>query len=60
MKPSNMGPGVSEEPFLFVGFSSMASSSEEVVVLWVGGGGKDTLMPKLYMHLDVRDHLTLN
>ena len=48
MKPSNIGPGGSEEPFLFVGPSLVETSSQELVVLGVGGGGKDTLIMRLY------------
>ena len=49
MKPSNIGPGGSEDPFLFVGSSLVETSSQELVVLGVEGGGKDTLIVKLYL-----------
>ena len=49
MNPSNIGPGGSEEPFVFVGSSLVETSSQELLVLGVGGGGKDTLIMKLYL-----------
>ena len=54
-----MGPGASEELFTFDRWSLATPSSEEMVFLREGGGGKETLiLPKLY--LDVTGNTSLS